>query len=75
MLGIGVLGLIGGALLGLFVQDLLATAFARKGNVPSALSVVFVYLIPVVSIVTAVAAIVIDRGSSVHRTDEEAHDD
>lgn len=75
MLGVGALGLIGGALLALFIQDFLAVAFVRAGNVPSALTVVFVYLIPVVSIVTAVAAVVIDRRQAVRRTKKDSHDD
>ncbi len=75
MLGVGALGLIGGALLALFIQDVLAVAFTRAGSVPSALTVVSVYLIPAVSIVTAVAAVVIDRRQAVRRTENDSHDD
>lgn len=75
MLGVGALGLIGGALLALFIQDFLAVAFVRRGNVPVALTIVFVYLIPVVSIVTAVAAVVIDRRLAACRTNEDSDDE
>lgn len=75
MLGVGALGLIGGALLALFVQDFLAMVFVRAGNVPSVLTVVLVYLIPVVSVVTAVAAVVIDRRVAVRRMEMDSHDD
>lgn len=75
MLGIGALGLIGGALLAVFVQDLLATAFVRNGNVPVALTIVFAYLIPVVTTVTALAAVVIDRKRTPHRREDDSHDD
>jgi hypothetical protein len=75
MLGVGALGLVGGALLALFVQDFLAVAFVRAGNVPFALTVTFVYLTPVVSIVTAVAAVVIDRRLATRRTEKDSHDD
>lgn len=75
ILGIAVLGLIGGALLGLFVQDLLVTTFVRKGNVPPTLTVVFVYLIPGVAIVTGLAAVVIDRRLAARRTEMDAHDE
>lgn len=60
-LGVGTLGLIGGALAALFVQDLLAAAFVRDAQVPGALAVLFVSFIPVVAVVTAVCAVVIDR--------------
>ncbi|MFT3889856.1 MAG: hypothetical protein QM713_17065 [Arachnia sp.] len=75
MLGVGALGLIGGALLALFIQDLLAVAFVQGANVPDALTIVLIHLIPVVSIVTAVAAVVIDRKLAVRRTSEDSDDD
>lgn len=75
MLGVGALGLIGGALLALFIQDLLAVAFVKGENVPDALTIIFAYLIPVVSILTAVAAVVIDRRLAVRRTEEGSDDD
>lgn len=75
ILGIGVLGLIGGALLGLFVQDLLATAFLGRGNLPAALTVVFIHLIPLTSIVTGVAVVVIDRRVAARRTEGDCRDD
>jgi drug/metabolite transporter (DMT)-like permease len=61
MLGVGALGLLGGALLGLFLQDLLATAFIRDGHVPPVLAAAFTSLIPVVTVATAVAAVIVDR--------------
>lgn len=69
MLGVGALGLIGGALLALLVQDLLAVALVRNGNLPVALTA---YLIPVVAVVTAVAAVAIDHRRAVRRTDEDS---
>lgn len=60
-LGVGTLGLIGGALLALFIQDLLAAALVRDAQVPGALAVLFASFIPVVAVTTAVCAVVIDR--------------
>ncbi len=69
------MAIIGLALLALFIQDLLAVAFVTGENVPDALTIIFAYLIPVVSIVTAVAAGVIDRRLAVRRTEEDSDDD
>ena len=70
MLGVGALGLIGGALLALFVQDSLAVAFVRNGSIPSALKIVFIYLIPVGAVVTGVASVVIDRRMLARRNED-----
>ncbi|WP_449277659.1 hypothetical protein [Leucobacter sp. GX24907] len=75
MLGVGALGLVGGVLLALFVQDFLAVALVRLGSVPSMPAVVFDYLFPIISIVTAVAAVIIDRRVALRRTDKNSHDD
>lgn len=59
--GIGALGFVGGALLALFVQDLLAAALAGSGGAPGRLLPVFTVLAPVLSVASAVAAVVADR--------------
>jgi ABC-type lipoprotein release transport system permease subunit len=75
MVGVGALGLVGGALLALFVQDLLAAAFVRNGRIPVALRIVFAYLIPVLAIITAVASVVIDARRAARPMQEVDPDD
>lgn len=59
--GIGILGLVGGVLLALIVQDVLATAFVSDGTVPSALSAVLGFLMPVFAILGVIVAILVDN--------------
>ena len=74
---------LGGNLAGLDTtfQAVLLRSFAAVSslvtgeNVHDALTIIFAYLIPVVSIVTAVAAGVIDRRLAVRRTEEDSDDD
>ncbi|WP_105567662.1 hypothetical protein [Microbacterium halophytorum] len=65
--GVGLAGLAGGALLALFVQDLLAVALVRAGASPGGVSAVFALLMPVVAVAFAVAAVVIDARSGAGR--------
>lgn len=60
-MGIGGLGLVGGALLGIIVQDILATAFFRDRTFPVTLGIAFVFLIPSCAVLGAVVALLIDR--------------
>lgn len=60
-IGIGALGLIGGVLSALVVQDLLAVAFVREGTVPDALVVVLALLMPVMALLGVVVAVLLDR--------------
>lgn len=57
--GIGALGLVGGVLLALIVQDILATLLVRDGTIPTGLTVVFGFLMPVFAILGAVIAVLI----------------
>ncbi|WP_140403562.1 hypothetical protein [Microbacterium sp. JB110] len=75
MLGIGALGLVGGALLALFVQDLLATLLVRNGGVSAWLLPIFTFLMPVVSVASAVAAVLVDRRRAGVRADEDRGSD
>lgn len=59
--GIGALGLVGGVLLALVVQDLLAAAFLQGGTIPIPLGIVFGFLMPVFGVLGAVIAVLIDR--------------
>lgn len=65
--GVGLAGLAGGALLALFVQDLLAVALVRAGASPGGVSAVFAVLMPVVAVASAVAAVVVDARSGAGR--------
>lgn len=69
--GIGALGIIGGVLLALIVQDLLASAFLRDGTIPLGLAIVMGFLLPVFAVLGAVLAVVLDN-RSVRRTPERA---
>lgn len=63
--GVGLAGLAGGALLALFVQDILAVALVRAGASPGGVSAVFALLMPVVAVASAAAAVVVDaRGGA-----------
>jgi uncharacterized membrane protein YcjF (UPF0283 family) len=57
--GIGALGLLGGVLLGVIVQDLLAVIFIRSGT--PVLGLVFAVIIPLFLVLGNVVAIVIDN--------------
>jgi hypothetical protein len=59
--GIGALGLIGGVLLAVVVQDLLARAFVRDGAVPLPLALVLGFMIPVFAVLGVVGAILADN--------------
>lgn len=57
--GIGALGLVGGVLLALVVQDLLAVAFLRDGTIPTPLAIVLGFLMPVFGVLGAVISVLI----------------
>ncbi len=59
-IGIGALGLVGGLLLALVVQDLLAVTFVRDGTIPLALGIVLGFLMPVLAVLGAIVALLID---------------
>ncbi|MEX5303512.1 hypothetical protein [Kocuria sabuli] len=59
--GTGALGLVGGVLLALIVQDLLAVAFLQDGTIPIALGILLGLLMPVLGMVGAGAAVLIDN--------------
>lgn len=63
--GIGALGLLGGVLLGVIVQDLLAVILIRTGT--PVLGLVFVVLIPLFAVLGLVTAILIDNRTNRHR--------
>ena len=65
--GIGALGLIGGVLLALIVQDLLAVAVLQDGTIPLALALVIGFLIPAFGVLGTVVAILLDSRHSAHR--------
>lgn len=70
-LGTAALGLIGGLLLALVVQDLLATAWVQGGTIPQALAVVLGLLMPVLGVLGAVLALLLDsRHATRQRQDE-----
>ncbi|WP_181954322.1 hypothetical protein [Kocuria coralli] len=57
--GVGVLGFVGGVLLALILQDILATAFLREGTIPIALGIVLGFLMPVCGVLGVIVAILI----------------
>lgn len=59
-LGIGALAVIGGLLLALVVQDLLATAFLEVGAVPICFAIIIGLLLPALALLGLVAALTID---------------
>ncbi|GAA1547449.1 uncharacterized membrane protein YcjF (UPF0283 family) [Microbacterium ginsengiterrae] len=63
--GIGALGLLGGVLLGVIVQDLLAVIFIRTGT--PVLGLVFAVLIPLFAVLGVVTAILIDNRTNRRR--------
>jgi uncharacterized protein YacL len=62
--GIGTLGVIGGLLLALIVQDLLATAFLSNGTIPIALGIALGFLMPVFAVLGAFIAVRIHNRSA-----------
>ncbi len=72
--GIGALGVIGGVLLALIVQDLLATAFLSNGTIPIGLGIVLGFLMPVFAVLGAVIA-VLTYNRSTKRKSEKAIDE
>lgn len=72
--GIGALGVIGGVLLALIVQDLLATAFFSNGTIPPGPGIVLGFLMPVFAVLGAVVAVLIHHRST-RRTSERATDE
>lgn len=67
-IGIGALGFVGGLLLALVVQDLLAVAFVRDGAMPLVLGLVLGFLIPVLAVLGAVVALLIDGRAASRRS-------
>lgn len=59
--GIACLGLIGGVLLGVVVQDVLAVLLVTAGAGPTVLGMVFGGLLPVLAVAGAVLAVWLDR--------------
>lgn len=72
--GIGALGVIGGVLLALIVQDLLATAFLRDGTIPLGLAIVMGFLLPVFAVLGAVLAVVLDNRSVRRMSEKPTHE-
>ncbi|WP_229741658.1 hypothetical protein [Pseudoclavibacter endophyticus] len=67
-IGSGALGLVGGVLLALIVQDVLATAFLRDGTIPLALGVVLGFLVPAFGALGVLTAILIDNRNAKRRS-------
>jgi hypothetical protein len=65
--GVGALGLVGGVLMALVVQDLLAVAFISDGSVAPALIAVVAFLIPVCGALGTVVAVILDNRSRKRR--------
>ncbi|MDO5633824.1 MAG: hypothetical protein Q4G34_02975 [Micrococcus sp.] len=59
--GIGALGSVGGLLLALILQDILAVAFLGHGTIPFPLAVVVGFLLPTLAVLGAVVAILLDN--------------
>lgn len=72
--GVGALGVVGGVLLALIVQDLLATALVRNGTLTHGLALVLGSLMPVFAVLGAVTAVLIDARAPT-RSSEETTDD
>ncbi len=72
--GVGALGVVGGVLLALIVQDLLATAFLSSGTIPASLGIVLGSLMPVFAVLGAIFAVLI-YNRSVKRKSEKATDE
>jgi hypothetical protein len=66
--GIGTLGLVGGVLLAMIVQDLLATAFLQGGSIPVALGIALGFLVPVLGVAGVIVAIQLDNRSTNRRS-------
>lgn len=67
--GIGALGLVGGVLLALIVQDLLATVFLRDGTIPIPVALVLGFLMPAFGVLGVVIAILIDNRNAKRRSE------
>lgn len=70
-IGIGALGVLGGVLLALIVQDILATGFVREGVVPTGLAIVLGFLIPIFAIFGAIVAVLIDARTAKRRPERD----
>lgn len=57
--GVGALGAVGGVLLALILQDILAVAFLQDGTIPFPLAIVLGFLMPVLAVVGAVIAVLL----------------
>lgn len=66
--GIGALGVVGGVLLALIVQDLLATAFLSSGTIPIGAGLGLGFLIPLFAVLGAITAVLIDHRSAKRRS-------
>ena len=62
--GVGALGLLGGVLLALVVQDVLATTFLQDGTIPRAVAIILGLLIPALGLAGLAAAILFDGRSA-----------
>lgn len=69
-IGTGALGLLGGVLLALIAQDLLAAALLRDGTLSPALTVVLGLFMPVLGVLGMVTALVIDARNTKRRPEE-----
>jgi hypothetical protein len=68
--GIGILGLVGGVLLAMIVQDLLANAFLQDGTIPVALAITLGLLMPVLGVVGVIVAIQMDNRFTNRRAED-----
>lgn len=59
--GIGLLGFIGGVLLAIIVQDVLAGTLSSGGPVPAGLKAVFGFLLPVLALLGILTALLLDN--------------
>ena len=70
-IGVAALGVVGGVLLAIIIQDVLARSFVDSGTVPVGLGLVISLIMPVLAVLGAVVAIVLHnrntkRGSDHH---------
>ncbi len=73
-IGVGVLGLIGGVLLAIIIQDILATALVNSGRSPRELGVVTGLLMPILAVLGAVVTVMLHSRSGKHGRDQAADD-
>lgn len=69
--GVGLLGLIGGVLLAIIIQDILATILVNSGRSPREFGVVTGLLMPALAVLGAVVAVMLHNRSTLRRSTDE----